>query len=112
MLVHAVEEKIYRTARLVHKKQGGKELCARRVAFRSLIYARICERAAIMRGAGQTFIFFWRNARALGQKEVLFKGRTGQKSKSPLISVWTNVYIPTDGRTMCCFLWISHRANS
>lgn len=35
--VHAVEEKIYRTARLVHKKQGGKELCARRAAFRSLI---------------------------------------------------------------------------
>lgn len=75
-LVHAVEEKIYRTARLVHKKQGGKELCApRRFSVSSLL----CERAAIMRGAGETFIFFWRNARALGQKEVLFKGQRPKK---------------------------------
>lgn len=59
--MHAVEEKIYRTARLVHKKQGGKErLCApRRFSVSSLIY--VCVQA-IMRGEDQTFILFWRNA--------------------------------------------------
>jgi hypothetical protein len=68
-------------------KKTGRKKAVRAAPLFALL---LCERAAIMRGAGETFIYSFGVMRALGQKEVLFKGQR-PKSKS-LISVWTIVF--------------------
>jgi hypothetical protein len=57
-------------------KNRAEKSCVRAAPLFALL---LCERAAIMRGAGETFIYSFGVMRALGQKEVLFKGQRPKK---------------------------------
>jgi len=54
-----------------------------------------------MRGAGETFIYSFGVMRALGQKEVLFKG---QRPKKQVFDLSLDTRFLTYTNTICCFL--------